>query len=309
MKPLSICILSHPRSGSTRLIDIMSSHTTWRKGDMLTEHPNFFPEIKKRKGTLSLGEFFRQDRIKNSFATTFKSLNVVKEPKSILTAMEFLKLKKILNEDFGINFLTKVFQNHIPLGFYNSAVDGMPIKEMVESAYLTIEDLIEFNEIVILNYRNNLLETCVSHLMAPKIHHWNVRDDKEKKKYDNKYKKTKIYWNKEGFISYSKRTKKFINTLETELKRSNKKYIKINYEEMSSWENPQNEIQNKLKSIGYEDLSTYDSPCRKLSPLFNSKIFKNEKKFLKDYSEIKEFIYMHPPLHPPRGSSDYKALF
>lgn len=304
MKPLSICILSHPRSGSTRLIDIMSSCSTWQKGDIITKHPNFFLEIKKQKGTLSLGEFFRQDRIKNSFATTFKSLNVVKEPKSILTTIEFLKLKKILNEDFEINFLTKVFQNHIPLGFYNS-VDGMPIYEMVESAYLTIEDLIKFNEIVILNYRNNLLETCVSHMMAPKTHHWNVRDDEKKKKYDNKYKKTKIYWNKEGFISYSKRTKKFINTLETELERSNKKYIKINYEEMSSWENPQNEIQNKLKSIGCESLSTYDSPCRKLSPLFNSKIFKNEKKFLNDYSEIKEFIYMHPP----RGSSDYKALF
>ena len=46
------------------------------------------------------------------------------------------------------------------------------------------------------------------------------------------------------------------------------------------------EIQNKLKSIGYEDLSTYDSPCRKLSPVFNSKIFKNEKNILNQYKNV-----------------------
>lgn len=275
-KPISICILSHPRSGSTWFIERITNCTIKGLGTSSGGSSEINLNIAPNS-TVSFGEFFRPDRLSLFIHKNFPYIYNKDAIPQKISLSKFLEIKKILNEKYQSSFAFKVFRSHLP--FENSK-------------NITVKNLIDYSDVIILQYRNNLLECWISYLLALKTKTWNVHKQ-EAEDYFEKNGRKNIVWKKQEFINYSITCKEWIEDCEAELKKRRKKYVKISYEEQLL-KNFDEILNEKMKTCGFEKISIYGSKIQKI-PYQNNELIskiKNKEDFLKDYESIKKYMFI-----------------
>lgn len=263
----SILVLSFPRTGSTRLV----SSIGW-------EIDKFFnmSEEKKRSSFLNLGEIIQTDCYKlrneewrNNFDNFFGKTSFSNDfKKNNLDFNKFLNFKNLLNNKMKINFIMKIFYDHI---YFKKFL---------------MKEIIECFDFIILNYRKNLLEQWISLNLATLTDTWQVFGSKRQEP-----KVVKIKWSKDNFVKFSKRINKEYKNYCKIL--YNKKHIKICYEKSLKNKNYEFFLKEKIQKINLniEPMRMGFKMIRNPHMEISENFF-NKNEFLKDYNSIKKHIFL-----------------
>lgn len=245
-------ILTYTRSGSTWLADIISNRTIYT---IDTAQPG---------DTVNLHEYFNDDVGNNKL----KQLGYLSENTNTRTVSGFEKLYELF-EKKQINFTLKLFNSHLPL-----------ISENKND--MCVSKLLEYSDIVVHNYRKNILHSWISRRRVGETGIW--QGTREKRNLKNK-----VHWDRDAFLGYSRHRKQVFNDRVSLLKKSNIQPIEIVYEDLHRTGNRFNFLSEKCKRCNIQLYSTHI--CKFSNP--NLKIednFVNKQQFLDDYASVQEYI-------------------
>lgn len=271
----TLCILSYQRTGSSWLCDILGGENTISLQEIFSRDPLLF------NYTLSI-LLSRIYNVESSIIDTFNKIynlsnffvdnkSYIQIKKNILEkkpySIELLKTiqKKVYDKKFNLIF--KIFPEHIE--------------------ELSLKEIINISDYIIINYRNNLLESFISEQKSVLSQRWTSLQT------ERPYLE-KIEWNEKKYLSYVNKTidtlNLFLNTIE------DKKYVLISYEDIHFNNVNKNKIIVDKVKLVYNDFDfklKNSSLLKKENYIKNIKEnFINEKDFIKSLnSGIKVHIY------------------
>ena len=176
-----------------------------------------------------------------------------------------LSLLFLLFSSFIIVLLSKIFPEHIE--------------------QLSLKEIINLSNYIVINYRNNLLESFVSEQKSIISQRWTSLQT------ERPYLE-KIEWNEKKYISYVDKTINILNLFLNSIE--NKKYTLISYEDIHYNIDKNKMIINKLKTIYNDfDFKLKNSSVLKKENYINNieDNFINKEDFLLSYPNIQKYIY------------------
>jgi len=164
------------------------------------------------------------DEILNTFVKIYNYSNF------FIDSNSFAKLisRIIKNKPYSIKLLKKIQQKIYEI---QKNVVFKVFPEQINEDIL-LKNIIDISDYIIINYRNNLLESFISEQKSLISHRWTSLQ-KERPYLE------KIQWNEKTYNDYISKT---INSLDYFLKNANKKYVLISYEQI-------HQSNNKIKAI------------------------------------------------------------
>jgi|TARA_B100001094_G_scaffold319245_1_gene363801 LPS sulfotransferase NodH len=259
----TICILASARTGSTFLAD-------------------HFQSIDKT--CLSTGEFFN--------IYTPKQIDIINEVfykhKIPLTEsyMEYLRyLKQFYN--LSVYNVGKPINPYSMQMFYDvqEILEQLNYKYFVHKVVINalyqegwIEQFVDSSDLVIINYRESIIDAFISHNKAMISGQW-----KNTKKYNIKYDKL-ITWDKEQYAFFVEKYREYYTDFFKHTLHKNKKYYLIKYEQLY---NP-NSMSILQEIIGKKYLLKKPSTIKQSRILNREDNFSNKDVFLKDFQSMDE---------------------
>lgn len=277
-----ICVLSYERTGSTWLMDLFNCEDSISIGEPFSDDPTLI--------YYNLIRIFNMNKILNK--NIINVFSKIYHPNNIFTnPQQFTEVKrKMLNSNpFNFEYLLglleeikKAKKNFIAFKIFPSHIKNN----------ITIEKIISISDVIIFNYRNNLLDTYISHFLATESGAWfkstNFRE--------SNYNEIKLMWNINKYINYTNHViqNKFLffkNIFDT----IKKKKILLSYEQIHNASNFLDKIQNLNNLFKSKDLILQLSNQEDIFKQNNrnyEEIFINKEEFLQDLPKIRKFIYV-----------------
>lgn len=264
----TICILSYERAGTTWLCTALNTSQTWCVFELFSRNPalyywNFLTLLKKR-GDISpiIVETFQKIFHPQNLFVDVVSFNKIK--KNMLSSKPFTMdlLESFKQEAYlqNKNFCFKIFPEHF-------------------DDHIKFNDVINSSDYIVINYRNNILETFLSWKLALKTGAWTSLDKKDESLQD-----AKIIWNENHYLLFYEKTKNIIDNWKNLLKEKNP--ILFQYEEIHSHNSNEEKalfIKNKFENAGLENfqVSSSNKFSKQIDYLDKSSIIAN----IKDYED------------------------
>jgi len=272
----TICILSYKRTGSNWLCDTLSANDSLSLYEPFSKDPlSFFYTIHY----LLKNVYNVDEEILSTFLKIYNYSNFFIDSNSYVKLINRI----IKNKPYSINLLKKIqqkiyeIQKNLIFKVFPEQID----KDIV------LNDIVDLSDYIIINYRNNLLESFISEQKSLISSRWTSLQ-KERPYLE------KIEWNEVLYKDYIDRT---INSLNYFIKNINKKYVLISYEKIHNTNNKIETINSSIKKIypdfiwNFKEISFF-SKENYISNIENN--FINKEDFLKSInSGIKIKIYNH----------------
>jgi hypothetical protein len=268
----TICILSYQRTGSSWLCDTLSGQNTIGIQEVFSKDPLIFLYTFSQ----ILNSIYNID---NNIINVFK--NIYSPKNFFIDPTTYIKIKnKILkNKPYNIELLYSI-QDIVYKNNNNLVFKIFP--EHLDD--ISLENILNISDYIIVNYRNNLLDSFVSEKKSFISQRWTSLQT------ERKYLE-KINWNKEEYNIYKDKT---INILNNFIQKMNKKYVMIAYENIHQSNNKINYIYETIKNIYPDFIWNFknESMLKKENYLLNIQDnFLNYEEFLLSYNDIKTKIY------------------
>jgi hypothetical protein len=275
-----ICILSYERTGSTWLMGLFNSVDSISLDEPFSDDPTlvYFNLMKL---------FHSKDIIDKNIIEVFSKIY---HPNNFfINPQNFIQVKqKMLNSnpftfeylDGLINEMDKAGKKHIAFKIFPSHIKNN----------ISVKKVLELSDIVILNYRNNLLDTYISHCLAQESGTWFKSHNFRQSNYDD----IKLLWDTNKYNNYVNFVinNKF-NFFKKYFDEVNKPKILLSYEQIHE-ENQIDKIQNLKHLFANENI---DIPLNNIENFFKQNnrkyndIFMNQNDFITDLPHIRKFIY------------------
>lgn len=250
-----IPIFSYTRSGSSWL------------GDIITNRQMYGINNSHINDVVYLHEYFTND-IGNVRMKNLGHLSVDSNTKTVNGFNEMYKYFTNKN----LHFVIKIFDGHLP--------DYRRPNQNI----LSVVDILNYSDFAIHNYRNNILKSWISRQRVAEVNQWQGNADHNNIN-------TKVTWMKTNFVSYAKYR---ISVFQKwKMLFDNHSLVNIEYEELHAQKNKKHFLRLKFHDIGCQ-MSIHDTSIHKFSKecLDISSNFINQKQFLRDYEEIKQYIFL-----------------
>lgn len=262
----TICVLSYPRTGSNWLCDLLMGQNSYSAGEIFSETPlNFYWNLQ----FLMTSVYAVDKTIVDSFSKIFSPEHFYSNPqikKTVtetikktkdLYSIELLLAMKKLTYSINSNFIFKLFPIH-------TQHNGLDYNQILNLA-----------DYVVLNYRNDLVESFISFKKALLSERWTS--------FDKKIYLEKIQWNKQEYQTYATDTLTSFEKLKDACKKTPSKVVYLSYEEIHQ---PNLSHHEKVKLLNDRFLQ--------VDPSFNW-YFKNEVAFQKEnYIQNLEDNFLNP---------------
>lgn len=273
MKPKTICILSYQRTGSSWLSDILSGSNTINGGEIFCKDPlQFAPTVISILSKIYninpsiINTLHKIYSISNFFVNPnnyiqIKNNILAKQPYSA----ELLYEMQNLVYTHGYSFVFKIFRNHL------------------DSANLL--DILNISDYIIVNYRNNLLDSFISEQKSFISQRWTSTQT------NRKYLE-KIQWYENIYKKYVDKT---ILDLNYFVENINKPYVMLAYEDIHKSNNKVEFIRSKMKHIypdfvwDFKTTSVFQKE-NYINQIENN--FLNKEEFLQSYKNL-DRIYIY----------------
>lgn len=234
----TICILSYERTGTTWLCTALNTPQTWCVFEIFSRNPSLYYwnllTVLKSYDCIPVEMTEAFERIfnpQNLFAdvlsfSKIKQAMLASNPFSIDLLQSFQKAAYNQNR----NFCFKIFPEHF-------------------DDKIRFNDVVNLSDYLIINYRNNILETFLSWKLAIKTGAWTSLDKTDKTSQDHR-----IFWNESEYLEFYTKTKNNIDFWKTNTQ--DKPTLILQYEEIHSHaSNPEKAlfVKSKLEELGFKD--------------------------------------------------------
>lgn len=234
----TICVLSYERAGTTWLCTALNTPQTWCIFEIFSRNPALY--------YWNLLTVLRQsDSIPSIIVDTYQKIF---HPQNLFVdVVSFAKIKQnmLSCNPFSIDLL-KAFQQMAYDQNRNLCFKIFP--EHFDEK-IGLNDIVSLSDYIIINYRNNILETFLSWKLALKTGAWTSLD-----KIDKSLDDFKIRWNKNEYMRFFHKTKSNIDFWRTSI--TNKPIIILEYEKIHSHESNENKslyVKERLQEAGLEN--------------------------------------------------------
>lgn len=268
----TICILSYQRTGSSWLCDILSGQNTIGMQEIFSKDPLIFIYTFSQ----ILSSIYNIDKnIINVFRNIYNPNNFFIDPATYIK----VKNKILQNEPYNIKLLYSIQD----LAYKNN--NNLVFKIFPEHlSHISLENILNISDYIIINYRNNLLDSFISEKKASISQRWTSLQT------ERKYLE-KINWNEQEYNIYKNKT---INLLNNFIQKINKKYVMIAYENIHQSNNKINYIYETIKQTYPDFIWKFKDSSLLKKENYLSKVednFINSIEFLSSYTNIKTKIY------------------
>ncbi len=269
----TICILSYKRTGSNWLCDTLSANDSLSLYEPFSKDPlSFFYTIHY----LLKNVYNVDEEILSTFLKIYNYSNFFIDSNSYVKLINRI----IKNKPYSINLLKKIQQKIYEIQ-KNLIFKVFP--EQIDKDII-LNDIVDLSDYIIINYRNNLLESFISEQKSLISSRWTSLQ-KERLYLE------KIEWNEVLYKDYIDRT---INSLNYFIKNINKKYVLISYEKIHNTNNKIETINSSIKKIypdfiwNFKEISFF-SKENYISNIEDN--FINKEEFLLSIKNIRTKIY------------------
>lgn len=269
----TICIFSYKRTGSNWLCDTFSGQDSISLYEPFSKDPlAFFYTL-----FFLLKDVYKVDNeILDAYVKIYNYSNFFIDPSSYTKLMHRILEKK----PYSIGLL-KTIQNKFYQIEKNMVFKIFP--EQIEDD-ISLEKITNLSDYIIINYRNNLLESFISEQKSLISHKW--ASIQTERKYLEK-----IEWNEYAYTQYVKNVIASLNYL---IKNINKEYVMLSYENIHKSINKTDYICNTIKKIypNFKWNFKQQSVFSKENYITNIEDnFLNKEEFLKSINNIQTKIY------------------
>jgi hypothetical protein len=275
----TICILSYERAGTTWLCTALNTPQTWCVFEIFSRNPALYYwnllTVLRQSDAIPKEMVDSYQKIFNPQNLFVDVLSFAKIKQNMLASNPFSMdlLKSFQRQAYGQhrNFCFKIFPEHF-------------------DDQIHLNDVINLSDYVVINYRNNILETFLSRKLAIKTGAWTSLDKIDKISHQD----TRIVWSESEYLSFYSQTKNNIDFWKENTKQ--KPVIVLQYEEIHSYSSDEEKalfIKNELEKIGLKnfEVSLSNKFKKQIDYLDLSKIVANLDEFNISYEKRKIPIY------------------
>lgn len=275
-----ICVLSYERTGSSWLMGLFNSHNSVSLDEPFSDDPTLV--------YFNLNKIFKLNSCINKNIT--EAFSKIYHPNNFFTnPQNFIQVKqKMLNSNpFNFEYLEGLIEEISKSGKESVAFKIFPshVKNNI-----SLGKILQITDIVIFNYRNNLLDTYISHFLAKESGTWFKSHNFRQSNYND----IKLLWNINEYNKYINFVinNKF-NFFKNYFDQVNKPKIILSYEQIH--ETIVSEKIKNLKQIFINEnidikLSDKETFIKQNNRNYKD-IFINQEEFIKDLPNIRKFIY------------------
>jgi LPS sulfotransferase NodH len=274
----TICILSYERAGTTWLCTALNTPQTWCVFEIFSRNPALYYwnllTVLRQSDTIPKEMVDSYQKIFNPQNLFVDVLSFAKIKQNMLASNPFSVdlLKSFQQQAYGQhrNFCFKIFPEHF-------------------DDKIRFNDILNLSDYLIINYRNNILETFLSWKLAIKTGAWTSLD-----KTDTSLTNNKILWKESEYLCFYNKTKENIDFWKNNTQ--DKPTIILQYEEIHSHVSDQEKalfVKSKLEELGLKDfqvcLSNKFSKQREYSDL--SQVISNFEAFKESHNNARVPIF------------------
>lgn len=234
----TICILSYERAGTTWLCTALNTPQTWCVFEIFSRNPALYYwnllTVLRQSDAIPKEMVDSYQKIFNPQNLFVDVLSFAKIKQNMLASnpfsMDLLKSFQQQAYDQHRNFCFKIFPDH----FDNK---------------IHFNDVVNLSDYLIINYRNNILETFLSWKLAIKTGAWTSLDKTDKTSQEHR-----IIWNESEYLEFYTKTKNNIDFWKNNTK--DKPTLILQYEEIHSCSSNEEKalfIKNELEKIGLKN--------------------------------------------------------
>lgn len=275
----TICLLSYERAGTTWLSTVLNTPEIWSIYEIFSRNPtlyywNFLNMLK------------RTDCMPKPMIDTFEK--IFHPQNLIVDGLSFVKIKKamIASQPFSLELL-KSFQEE---AYKSNQMLCFKIFPYHLDDQIKIEDVLNLSDYVVINYRNNLLETFLSWKLAILTGAWTSQDQQDR------FAVPKVAWHEPEYLAFCERITQYIDFWKNVAR--SKPNVTITYEDIhlnhSTDLDKYTFVQNKMLSMGLDiRVSTKNHFQKQRDYTDLSKIINNYDDFLASQQKNIPIYYTH----------------
>lgn len=234
----TICILSYERAGTTWLCTALNTPQTWCVFEIFSRNPALYYwnllTVLRRSDSIPEVMVDSYQKIFNPQNLFVDSLSFAKIKQNMLASNPFSidLLRSFKQEAYNrnSNFCFKIFPEHF-------------------DDKIKFDEIIKESDYILINYRNDILQTFLSWKLAIKTGAWTSLD-----KTDTSLTDTKILWKESEYLYFYDKTKENIDFWKTNIK--DKPIIILEYEQIHSHGSNESKslfVKEKLNQAGLVD--------------------------------------------------------
>lgn len=234
----STVILTYERTGSNWLCDSLNSDTVYCAGEIFCDNPLVsFWQYK-----FLLEKLCVSSPIIKTFANIFHQNNFHINPDQIELLKNHIKNKHPYSLEFFDAFRDFVYKLNMSLVF--------KIFRSNLTEQITINEIIDRSDYIIVNYRKDLLATYISYKKAINYDDWSMTNNRLKQNPDYYNRNIQIIWNESEYLDFCKQTMESLDLWQQQI--GKKQSIVISYEDIHNCDDKSIRLSKMINSLGLD---------------------------------------------------------
>ena len=236
--PNSIVILTYERTGSNWLCNALNSDKVYCAGEIFCDNPL----VSYWQFKFLLEKLCVSSPIIKTFAAIFHQNNFHIDPEQIENLKTRIKQKNPYSIEFLDAFRDFVFKLDMSLLY---KIFPSHLNESI-----TIDRIIDRSDYVIINYRQNLIETYISYKKALLYDDWSITNNRLLEDPDYYSRSKQITWDDREYLNFCKNILSYLNLWQQQIEK--KPSIVLSYEEIHNSSDKLNKLSSVINNWGLQ---------------------------------------------------------